>query len=72
MQKIYKIVIDTKEDHNFTKKDVIELQNILKGNITQIGVTKELCKNFESHAAGIEYCNSCKANNYNLFAISEV
>ena len=71
MQKIIKIVIDVKEECNLTKKDVIDLQNIFKGGITQIGYSKNFCKNCESDKAGKEYCESCKANEFNLFAIKE-
>ena len=45
MKKIIKIFIDEKEEHNPTKKDVIALQNILRGDITQISESVDLCKN---------------------------
>lgn len=74
MKKIIKIVIETKDDesvHNLTKSDVVKLQNIFEGNITQIGYTKELCNNCESCNAGKEYCEDCKKNDFYLFAIKE-
>ncbi len=71
MKKIIKIFIDEKEEHNPTKKDVVALQNILRGDITQISESVELCKNCESDKAGKEYCESCKKNDFNLFAIKE-
>ena len=69
MKKIYKIFIDQKEEHNLTKKDVIALQNIFRGDITQIGLSKDLCKNCESSNAGEDYCNDCKSQDKNLFAM---
>ena len=74
MKKIIKILIDVKDDdsvHNLTNSDVVKLQNVFKGDITQIVYTKELCPNCESRCAGAEYCEGCKSNEYNLFAIKE-
>lgn len=71
MKKIIKIFIDEKEEHNPTEKDVVALQNILRGDITQISESIDLCKNCESDKAGKEYCESCKANEFNLFAIKQ-
>ena len=74
MKKIIKIVIETKNDesvHNLTKSDVVTLQNIFEGDITQIGYTKELCSNCESRDAGKEYCEDCKKNDLYLFAIKQ-
>lgn len=71
MKKIIKIFIDEKEDHNPTKKDVIALQNILRGDITQISESVDLCKNCESCNAGDDYCNDCKSNEKYLFAIKQ-
>ena len=74
MKKIIKILIDVKDDdsvHNLTKADVVKLQNIFEGDITQIVYSKNLCENCESRAAGVDYCNGCKSNDNNLFAIKE-
>lgn len=72
MKKIIKIQIDVKNDtHNITKADVVKLQDIFKGNISQIIYTQNLCENCESKNAGADYCADCKNNNFNLFAIKE-
>ena len=71
MKKIIKIFIDEKEDYNPTKKDVIALQNILRGDITQISESVNLCENCESRCAGEDYCNDCKSNENYLFAIKQ-
>ena len=74
MKKIIKILIDVKDDnsvHNLTKGDIVKLQNIFEGDITQSVYAKNLCENCESRGAGVEYCNDCKSNENNLFAIKE-
>ena len=74
MKKIIKILIDVKNDdsvHNLTKADVVKLQDIFEGDITQIVYSKNLCENCESRCAGEDYCNDCKSNENYLFAIKQ-
>ena len=74
MKRVIKIFIDVKDEdsvQNLKKEDVVKLQNIFEGDITQIVYSKNLCENCESRAAGVEYCEDCKSNEYNLFAIKE-
>ena len=74
MKKIIKIVIEEENDNklsNITKADEVTLQNIFKGNITQIAYTKDYCENCESRVAGADYCAGCKDNGYNMFAIKQ-
>ena len=54
MKKIIKILIDVKDNnsvHNLTKGDIVKLQNIFEGDITQIVYAKNLCENCESRGA---------------------
>ena len=71
MKRIIKIFIDVKEEYNLTKKDIVNLQNIFKGDITQIAASEKLCENCVSRCAGEDYCNDCKSNENYLFAIKQ-
>lgn len=74
MKRVIKIFIDVKDEdsvQNLKKEDVVKLQNIFKGDITQIAYSDNLCLNCESRAAGEDYCNDCKSNENYLFAIKQ-
>ncbi len=71
MKRVIKFDLNTQHELKLTKKDIIALQNIFKGDITQITCSNNLCNNCESRNAGKEYCDGCKKDDFNMFAISQ-